>query len=144
MVPKRSRLQFKRIHWCILGNNCWWLKEYQWSNILLGRLFGIMAKQETILHCTIYNISWIHCCCIMLHWSHLDETYIGRLTCKVWASNSDKLWQYQCHKHIKKPCYALQDRAHPCKISLFEGSSIIEGGEIGICWYKGTYSWYLF
>ena len=119
MEPKRSILHFKSIHWCILGRKCWWPKQYQWSNILLGRLFGIMANQEKIIHFTIYSRSWIYCCFIMLHSSHLDETYIGILTCKVWASNSDKLWQYQCHKHIKKPCYALQDRSHPYKISIF-------------------------
>ena len=49
MVSKRKGSISYCLHRCRLGRLYWWLTKHQWSIVLLGWVFSIMAKKEQSL-----------------------------------------------------------------------------------------------
>ena len=92
MVSKRKGSITYCLHRCRLGRLYWWMTKHQWSNVLLGWVFSIMAKQEIIINIFIYSGGIVYCNNIMLYTCSLDETNFDRYTGWVWWAHSNILW----------------------------------------------------
>jgi hypothetical protein len=54
--------------------------KHQWSNVLLGLVFSIMDKQETIINILIYSQGGVYCNSRMLYTGSMDEKNSDRYT----------------------------------------------------------------
>ena len=70
----------------------------------------------------------------MLYSSHLDEADIGKLTCKVWASNYDKCDNTSAINISKNPIMHSKTKHIPIKYHFLR-DQVSKSGQIGIYWY---------
>jgi hypothetical protein len=52
--------------------------KHQWSRVLLGLVFGIMAKKETIISIIVYCLSRVYFSSIMFYIGYMDDTKFDR------------------------------------------------------------------